>query len=407
MYIRKAILTSIFGNVVEWYDFALIAYLSPILSQVIFVKTDPIVALLSTLLVYALGFMIRPLGAVIFGHIGDKFGRAIVLKLSISVIAVVTLLMSLVPGYQSIGIVSPIIFALLRLLQGLALGGEFAGTMIYLCEVSPNNRKALYSSMANNGSNLGVLFAAMTSTVLATFSSQDFMLLWGWRIAFAFGGFIGLLGLIFRKNIYETDSFLSLEHIPKSPIRKVWRQDRREIIHVACLLVMSASGSYLLMGYISTYLHMFLGYPLVSALKIQSYLILSTFIFVPVFGWVSDKYGRRPVLYFAVIAYIFLSLPCFMLLEKQHGWLLLLPLLIAYSAEQSTTPAVMVEHFPINGRYTGISLSYNISMAVIGGLAPYLCTYLIHQMGTHLILPILMILAAMITFKVVPYVASV
>lgn len=398
---RKARLAaSICGNILEWYDFALLAYLAPVLSRVIFVEADAVASLLNTLIIYAIGFLMRPVGAILFGNIGDNYGRAIALKISIGLISLSTILMAFVPSYQTIGLLSPLFFSILRLIQGLALGGEFAGSMVYLCESAIPNRRALTSAMTNNGSNFGIMLATIVSATLTQCLGDAAFASYGWRIAFLFGGTIGLTGLRYRKILVETTIFEKIKkttHRIDSPVKHVLIHHRPALLQICSLLCMSAAGSYILMGYLSTYLHIFQGLDLAQALRIQCYFILATFVFVPLFGLIADTWGRRPVLIACALAYVLVTIPAFYYLNISGNYLWLAPLMLIYSAEQAATPVAMVEHFPPEVRYTGVSLSYNITMALVGGFAPYLNTLLIYKLGDHLIPAYFIVCTAVIT----------
>lgn len=401
---RRNILACIIGNVLEWYEFSLFAYLSPVIATLFFPSTNGIVSLLSTLLVFAAGFVVRPLGSIILGHLGDRLGRAKTLKITIFLMSISSILTGLLPTYQQIGIAAPILLIICRLLQGFCIGGEFAGSMIYLSESAQSKHRALISSMTNNGSNIGVLIAVVSCAIMSGYLSPHDLSIYGWRILFISGGSLGVIGLWLRRDLAESETFLKLQKNikePYLPIKYVFRHQRKHMLNVILLLFISACGSYTLMGYISTYLHEFLGLSLNQALQMQTLFIVFSLLFLPMFAYFSDKIGRKMILIFSTVGYLMFTIPSFWLLQSIQAWWVLLPLVIFYSAEQAVTPAVIVEMFPGKGRYTGISLSYNMCMALVGGFSPAINTYFIHYFNNNMIIAYYVSLCALVSFFIV------
>lgn len=397
----RNILACIIGNVLEWYEFSLFAYLSPVISQLFFPNTNKIISLLSTLLVFAAGFIVRPLGSIILGHMGDRLGRATTLKITLFLMSISSILTAFLPTYQTIGMVAPVLLILCRLLQGFCIGGEFAGSMIYLSESAQANRRALISSMTNNGCNIGVLIAVVACASLSALLGQDKLSCFGWRILFASGGLFGLIGLWLRRDLSEPDVFQLIQkkiQTPYLPIDYVLRHQKQKMAHIFLLLFISACGSYTLMGYISTYLHEFLSVPLRQAYQIQTLFILLSLVFLPFFAILSDHIGRKIILLFSIIGYLIFAIPSFLMLQSIQAWWVLLPLVIFYSAEQAVTPAVIIEMFPGKGRYTGISISYNLCMALIGGFSPAINTYFIQRLNDHMVIAYYVFACALVSF---------
>lgn len=401
---RRPIIACIIGNILEWYEFSLFAFLSPIIANLFFPSTNEITSLLSTLLVFAAGFVIRPLGSIFLGHLGDRLGRAKTLKTTIFLMSFSSVLTGFLPSYQQIGIVAPMLLVMCRLLQGFCIGGEFAGSMIYLSESAHGKHRALISSMTNNGSNIGVLLAIVACTIMSNSFNKYDMVLFGWRILFISGGLLGIIGLWLRRDLAESETFIKLQkNINESyfPLSYVVRYQRRHMLQIILLLFISACGSYTLMGFISTYLHEFLNVPLAKAYKMQTLFIILSLLFVPIFAHLSDKVGRKRLLIFSTMGYLIFTLPSFWLLQSVQIWWVLLPLIVFYSAEQAVTPAVIVEMFPGKGRYTGISMSYNVCMALIGGFSPAINTYFIHQFNNNMMIAYYVLVCAFVSFVVI------
>lgn len=401
---RRNIIACIIGNVLEWYEFSLFAYLSPVIASLFFPGKNGIISLLSTLLVFAAGFVVRPLGSIVLGHMGDRLGRARTLKITIFLMSMSSILTGLLPTYQQIGLAAPILLIVCRLLQGFCIGGEFAGSMIYLSESAKARNRALVSSMTNNGSNIGVLIAVVACSIMSSQLTDQDISAFGWRILFISGGVIGLTGLWLRRDLTESDTFLSLKDNikePYLPIKYVFSHQRKRMLHVILLLFISACGSYTLMGYLSTYLHEFLGLPLSQAYQMQTLFIILSLFILPLFAHLSDKIGRKTVLLFSTIGYLIFAIPSFWLLQSVQAWWVLLPLVIFYSAEQAVTPVVIVEMFPGKGRYTGISLAYNICMALVGGFSPVINTWCIHYFNNNMMVAYYVMFCAFVSFMVV------
>lgn len=401
---HRNIFACIMGNILEWYEFSLFAYLSPIISALFFPNKNGVTSLLSTLLVFAAGFVVRPIGSIVLGHLGDKWGRAKTLKITILLMSLASILTGMLPTYNQIGIAAPILLIICRLLQGFCIGGEFAGSMIYLSESAHGKHRALISSMTNNGSNIGVLIAVVACTTMSGLLDNQSFNLFGWRILFISGGVLGLIGLWLRRDLRESDTFLTLQKNIKEayfPLKYVLKYQRQHVLRVILLLFISACGSYTLMGYISTYLHEFLQLPLNQAYQMQTLFIILSLLFLPLFAFLSDRVGRKPVLLFSTIGYLLFALPSFWLLQTIQAWWVLLPLIIFYSAEQAVTPAVIVEMFPGKGRYTGISMGYNVCMALVGGFSPAINTFFIQYYNNTMMVAYYVILCAFVSFLVV------
>ncbi|PIQ42369.1 MAG: hypothetical protein COV52_05260 [Gammaproteobacteria bacterium CG11_big_fil_rev_8_21_14_0_20_46_22] len=370
----------IIGNIIEWYEFSLFAYLAPTISALFFPAENRVTGLLLTFSVFASGFFIRPFGAVLLGHLGDRLGRAKTLKLTIFFISLASVMTGFLPTFSSFGVLASVLLILCRLIQGFCIGGEFAGAMVYLTESAPAHRRAFLSAMTNNGSNLGVLLAISACAFVSSVLTPAHFLQYGWRVLFIFGGVLGLLGLWLRRDMAESETFERIARRASQyvPFVYVLKTQSLKLLSIFALLCISACGSYVLMGYLSTYLHVFLGLPLSRAYAIQTEFIIVSLLLVPLFAWMNDRYGRKGVLAFAIVGYIFFAIPIFYGLPFYMSAWILLPLAIFYSAEQASTPVIMAEMLPAKGRYTGVSIAYNLNMALVGGTAAFVNTVLIH-----------------------------
>lgn len=400
---NKRFISCLVGNILEWYEFTLFVFLAPVISMWFFPQGDKTSGLLSTFLIFALGYLIRPLGAAILGYFADTYGRASTLKVTILAMSLTSILISLLPTHEQVGVVATFLLLILRLIQGFCIGGEFAGAMVYLSEVAPLSQRSLYTSMTNNGSNLGVLLALMTCFLLSSALSQESFNRYGWRLLFFTSGLIGLLGMYFRRYLQESEAYLKAkDNRPKdfSLYRYLYKEQGSQLLIVVLLLVVSACGSYTLMAYLPSYMHTFLSIPLAQAYRWQTMFIILSLAFVPIFALIADKIGRKKVLLFALSIYILFSLPCFQILIRYRSFLALVPLVISYSAEQAVMPILINEKLLGFARYTGLSLAYNLTMAVVGGLSPYLNTLFIKTFNQPLLIAYYIMLCAIISLIV-------
>jgi len=407
---KKSIASCVIGNMIEWYDFGLFAYFAPVISKLFFPHNNTFISLIQVFLVFAAAYLVRPIGAILFGHLGDRWGRAKTLKISIILISIPTVGIGLMPTYHSIGVTATLLLIVLRLMQGLCIGGEFAGSMTYLSEMAAANRRAYISSYANSLSNFGVVIGvALMALIVAIIPHAQFMQ-WGWRVPFVLGGVLGLIGLWLRGNLQETGVFIEIKNQQtrsQLPIKDVLKKYPKKVLQIIFLLFMGASSIYTLLVYLTTYFHVILQVPLSKALFIQMiYLVISASL-MPVFGKVADRYGRRIVLITAAIAFIVLTWPSFYALNHLSIWLssiLILPLMVFIAMGQGATPAMMVEHFPANIRYTGISFSYNVCFSLIGGFAPAINMWMIHATHNPLMPAMYVTVGALVTLLVTVFV---
>lgn len=388
----KSILAAMIGTTIEWFDYGLFGYLAPILARLFFpAYNNKWIGLLQAFMVFAVGFLLRPLGGVIFGSLADRFGRVVILRTTILMVSLPSILIACLPTYAMIGSASTFLLIFLRLSQGISLGGEFAGAMVYITEISPPRFRTLFSGLVNNASNIGILLGVgICSLLTSVLSHADFMT-FGWRIPFLLGGLSGLAGYRLRKFFLESDLFLRLQQEKKlhaQPIHVIFQQNKIKLLTGIALCCMGACSIYTLTTYLTTYLQIVKHYPLNTALSLQSVLLVFTLFLVPLAGIVANRYGRIKILKLAALGNVFYSGAAFFYLPENHIFLvalILLPLIIFCSMEQGIMPATLAEFFPTAIRYSSVSIAYNISYAYIGGTAPMYITWLINQTHNDLI----------------------
>lgn len=385
----KLIIPGIIGNVLEWYDFSLYGYFAPIIAKLFFPTSNQFLSLLATFGVFAIGFLMRPLGAIIFGYYGDRAGRKKTLAVAVILMAIPTTLIGLLPTHEHIGVLAGILLTVCRLLQGLAVGGEFSGSIVYITEHAPANRRGVYGSWAMFSAFTGLLLGSGVSAMTSLLPT-DALNMWGWRIPFLMGLLLGVVGLYLRLRMPETPNFLALlanRQILDNPINQSFKVALLPMVMAAGLVFLPAMGFYLLFVYLSSYMTTVLHVPLRTALTINTISMLGIILVIPWVGLLSDHIGRKPVLYLGAIGFIIFSYPLFLLLQQANFASILIAqtcfaILVCFA--YAAIPATLVELVATNIRYTAMSFPYNFSNAVFGGTAPLIATYLIAKTGNPL-----------------------
>ena len=379
---KLQIFASSLGNTLEWLDFGLFLLMAPLIGAKFFPHHSANIATLDALMVFAAGFICRPLGGVLFGHFGDTRGRAKTLRISVLIITLPTLLIGLMPSYDTIGITATVLFTFLRLAQGLSIGGEYSGVMIYLAESAPENRRGFITSFAATGANLGFLLATFLYLALTHFASTETINTWAWRLPFIFAGLPGAAVIYYRLQLTETPTYLQLKqqhHLEKTPFIQAIKYAPYSLLKIFGMTCMGSTFYYVFFGYMPHYLEHFVGFSLQKALTIQSGLLIAMLCLVPLAGLCGDYFSRKTMLFITAIAIMVFVIPCFYLLQDCSTLAVIASLSIAAilsSLDQGNTLTAVVENCPENVRYSGIAFAYNLGMALFGGTAPLLVTLL-------------------------------
>lgn len=377
------------GNILEWYDFGLFTIFSPLFSRLFFPTKDPLAALIATFSIFAVGFLCRPFGALIFGYLGDKTGRAKTLRFSVLMISLPTLLIGLIPTYHYIGIGAPLALTFLRIWQGITMGGEYSGNLIYLAETAPKKYRAFFTSFAPMGANLGVLLAALVGIITSDLLTNAQLDLYGWRVPYLLSGLFCLMIYRFRLKIKETEVFQTIQNkFPNSnPIKVVFKYNKRQLLRTIGLACMGSSFYYFCFIYIPIFLKQYYSMSVYHASILMMMLIVLMLFLVPFAGLICDYFGRRKMLLFNSGLIFSIAIPGFYFLQSHYLSLLIITLLIftiASAFEQSTTSVSVIENFPPPARYTGVSLGYNISNGLLGGTVPIICQWLLTHTTSYL-----------------------
>lgn len=376
------VLTSISGNTLEWYDFALYGYFAPIISKLFFPSKSEFISLMITFGVFATGFIVRPFGGAVFGYIGDRYGRRVALVLSIAIITIPTVLMGVLPSYTTLGISAPIIFTIFRILQGIAVSGELTGSGIFLIESAPKNKRGFYGSLIMCSTYFGLLLGSGFGLLVTILFSKSQIIDFGWRIPFLLSLPFGVLALIFRIKCQESPMFLSVQsknQIIKNPVKKVL-SDYLPLTILICFLSSTLAVSiYLLIGYLPTFYVSHFNISMKESMLISFLGLLALSAFVPVAGFLTDKFNKKIVFGFGVSGLILFSYLIFYFMAIKNIFLfifseVIIALFLAPIA--GSIISILSEMFPTNLRYTGISIGYNISMTIFGGTTPIIAIYL-------------------------------
>jgi len=376
----EIILVGLIGNVMEWYDFAVYGYFAAILGKLFFPSSDPGLSLIASFGAFAAGFLMRPLGGILFGRIGDSLGRQAAMSLSVLAMAIPTVLMALLPTYDRIGIVAPITLVTLRIIQGLSVGGEYTSSLIYLAENGPSHRKAFTAIWGSWGAVFGMLLGSGVGLATASFLATEALELWGWRIPFAMGGLVALTGWWIRRGLPA--------ELPatgkKNPVRQVIRHYRSHIARVALINIGFGVAYYTVFVYAVTYVRNIDQFSESVALELNTLSMLILLLALPVAAWLSDKIGRRKLVTLSMSLLVLGTLPLFGLIHSSLETPvfvaeIIFALLVAMTSGGMV--ALNVELIPREVRCTGIALAYNLAHGIFGGTTPLVAAWLLRTTG--------------------------
>lgn len=403
---KKIILLTSLGGALEFYDFIIFVFFAKILGQLFFPSTHAVISLMATWSLFAVGYLMRPLGGIILGHMGDRVGRKKTFLITLIGMAVPSLLIGLLPGYQSIGILAPILLIVFRLLQGFCVGGEIPGALVFITELTPTRNRALVCSLIFFGVNSGLLFGSLITTVLSYVMPPESLLAWGWRLPFCLGGVLGILGFYLRSQLHETPLFLTLQRQKKQsrfPLKEVLAQSSLQIAQGALLTSLGAVIVSICFLFMPTYLSTFFNYSFDKLMILNTALIL-IYSFVPVLiGYYADKLGYLKILRVGALGLLLFSYPLYTLFAgKLFFWVIFATLILTGIGNLviSVFTSILVGLYPTTVRYTGVALVYNLGFAVAGGFTPLLLTWLIHISGNRLIPSVYLMLFAGCAFLV-------
>jgi MHS family proline/betaine transporter-like MFS transporter len=386
------------GNALEWFDLLIYGYFAVTISRLFFPSDDQTVSLLLALGTFGASYLVRPFGAIVLGAYADRAGRKASLMVSIVLMMIGTTLMVVVPTYASIGVLAPLFVLFARLLQGFSVGGEFGSSTSFLVEHGPD-RKGFFASFQWAGQGFAAVLASLFGVGLTTALTADQLNAWGWRLPYIFGLLIGPIGLYIRRRVDETPEFLAAE-ATSTPVRDVLRDQWGRVLLAIGLAVVSNSSNYLIL-YMPTYAVKQLSLPQSSgfAATLLGGIILT--VGSPLIGHSSDSLGRTRIMQVAAGLFVISAYPAFVLLTGYASLLVLIGIVCWLSLLKTiysgVMPSLMAEIFPTRTRVTGMALSYNISVPIFGGFAPFISTWLIELTGNSLAPSFYLMLTALVS----------
>ncbi|MCX8700334.1 glycine betaine/L-proline transporter ProP [Gilliamella sp. B2840] len=391
--LKKAIIAAALGNAMEWFDFGVYGFLAYVLGQVFFPNASPNVQVVAALATFSVPFLVRPLGGLVFGILGDKFGRQKVLSITIIIMSLSTFCIGLIPSYASIGITAPILLLLAKLAQGFSIGGEYSGAAIFVAEYSPDRKRGFMGSWLDFGSIAGFLVGAGLVVLLSTLLSDANFQYWGWRIPFLFALPLGLIGLYLRHALEETPAFVQhtdsmdkneqthVANPPKMTFKKIITQYWKSLFVCVGLVIVTNVTYYMLLTYMPSYLSHNLNYHTDHGVLIIIAIMIGMLFVQPMIGLISDKIGRRPFIIGGSLGLLILSYPAFVMINSDVIGLIFLGLLILavlLNCFTGVMASILPAIFPTNIRYSALAISFNVSV-LIAGATPTVAAWLVEE----------------------------
>jgi MFS transporter, MHS family, proline/betaine transporter len=390
--LRKAIAASAIGNATEWFDYGIYAYGVTYISAAIF-PGDTQSATLLALMTFAVSFLVRPLGGLVWGPLGDRIGRRQVLAITILMMAGATLCVGLVPSYAAIGFWAPVLMVLLRMIQGFSTGGEYGGAATFMAEYAPCRRRGFLGSFLEFGTLAGFSLGALLMLGFSLVLSDDQMHSWGWRLPFLVAAPLGLVGLYLRSRLEDTPVFRELvesgeqEHHTSTEFKDLLLGYWKPILRLGGLVVALNVVNYTLLSYMPTYLESAIGLSANMSLVVPIIGMLTMMVFLPFAGRTSDRIGRKPMWWFSLIGLFLAGVPMFLLMGTNAlGAVVGFAVLgLLYVPQLATISATFPAMFPTHVRYAGFAIAYNVSTSLFGGTAPAVNDWLVNATGDNLV----------------------
>ena len=396
--VRRGVIAGVVGNILEWYDFALFGFFAQQIGAHFFPADNPTASLLAAFGTFAAGFLMRPVGGALFGLVGDRYGRKQALIWSVLAMAIPSFLIGVLPSTTTIGLAAPILLLVFRLLQGLAVGGEYMASAVFLVEGADPGRRGWMGSWGPIGATTGVLLGSAAGAIVNATLSPAAVMAYGWRIPFILGLGVGLGGLAIRRHYIER---VPHQAPAKSPLGEAFRSHWRTMLHLVALVSAISVGFYTTFVYAPTWLHQVTGVPSSTALEINTLAMALSLFALPLSGLASDRWGRRPVFLLTAAAFTLLAYPLMVLMAQgKTGGMLVgqTGLALLVSGNAGLLPATMAELAPWRVRCTVLSVAYNIGMAVLGGTTPLVAAWMVSRSGLPLAPALYLTGAAAVTF---------
>lgn len=389
--LHRAVSSCVVGQIFEFFDFGIYGFMAASIAVAFFPSADPLASLLSTFAAFAVGFVVRPLGAVMFGAYGDRRGRREALIVTVALMAASTGAIGLIPSYETIGIAAPILLVVARILQGFSAGGEWGGAAAFLVEHAPSDRRGFISSFQQSGTAVGLLLATLTAASVSYFFDPETLQNWAWRIPFLLGFVLGPLGYYLRTHVAETPVFsqnAEKSQVARSPLAEALATQKGAMLAVFGFSILPCVLYWEFLVFLPTYAAQQLDLSASSTFYATAFSGVLYLVLAPVVGALSDRIGRKPFVYLAAGLTIVLSYPLFSLLFSTGtlvGFVVVQSIAtLVFLLVTGVICAVLSEMFPTRVRYTALSVSYGFAVAIFGGFAPLVSTYLVQSTGDPL-----------------------
>jgi MHS family proline/betaine transporter-like MFS transporter len=402
--LRHRVMGGFIGNVVEWYDFAVYGYLAGVIAPVFFPSENRTASLIATYGIFAAGFLMRPLGAAVFGWFGDRHGRARTMQISVVMMAVPTLLLGMLPSYASVGVLAPVLLVLVRMVQGLSVGGEFSSSATYLVETAPEGRRGLMGSWANIGSMTGSLMGVGAAALVTNLFAPDTLEAWGWRIPFLAGALLGTSAILIRRNLHNSERFAA-HHATReetSPLLQAFTTNRRETLLAIAFASAYGTCYYLAFVYLPEWLSTQGLMARDTALTINAAMMLLVIPAMPLTAIVGDRLvPRRTWVALSLLVLAVSAWPLYAWMVTAEGSAASVLVATGFTfallaVPLGSGPALFVEMFPESDRLSGYSVAFNIGLGVVGGTTPMVATSLIAVTGLVTVPALYMALAGIV-----------
>jgi MHS family proline/betaine transporter-like MFS transporter len=383
----KSLISSSIGNILEWYEYTLYAYFATVISALFFPMDNEFVAMILTFATFAIGLAARPIGGIIFGYIGDRYSRRKTLMMSILLMSVPTMCIGLLPTYQTIGIAAPILLVILRIVQGIALGGEFGSSCVYLYESVPQNKRGFFGSLALTGVGMGLVLSSCTIFIVEALISKETVYEYAWRIPFFVSVFGSVIAFYMRKTLLETEDFVIAQKAGKligNPLVEMFKNHKASLVSLFAIFLTTQVSFFVVFIFGKTMMMNFLHYDSYVAGKFNLFTVMSYTVATVVFGYLSDKINKRYIILIGAIGLLIAAYP-FIFALKAGGVTLILIMCLLLGAligmTEGTLNPLVAESFPTNIRATSVAFCWNFTSVAFGGVAPIISMWLIENTG--------------------------
>lgn len=407
---RKILIASLTGSVIEWFDFFLYGTVAALVfNQIFFISDDPAIGLILSYASFALTFFIRPFGGLLFSHIGDRIGRKKTLVLTLSLMGIATMAIGLLPSYHTIGIWAPILLIFFRLLQGIGIGGEWGGALLLAVEYAPKEKRGFFGSVPQVGIPIGMVLGTLVLSLMTLLPDEQF-LEWGWRIPFILSALLVVLGLWIRNGIDETPAFKAVQKegkVPKMPIIDTLRYHWREVLIAIGAKFVETAPFYIFSTFIVSYATLNLGFSKTTTLTAVMVASVITSILIPIMGAFSDRIGRKKLYVVGTVVMILYMFPYFWMVNQGSVLLLVIATILGLGIIWAPITAVLgtffSEIFAPEIRYTGVTLGYQIGAALAGGTAPLIAVTFLSYFDSYVPIAIYIMLTGVISLVAITF----